>query len=187
MKKILYKCEKCSHVSIQEGWKLLFVESMKLVAIIATISFAVLGVLSVYNFLAVQVYESPGKMITLNWVFEMKGRYLYIQPEDRIELKTISEEITIGCETDLCKMKRVFNNLTEFPYETGTNIDPIKTWVQHSGDCDEMSTLAIQLLKTQGIKGNLVTSLEADHAYAVFYLGDEKYKMDVVNNFLGMM
>ena len=64
-----------------------------------------------------------------------------------------------------------------FDYESGSNTNPIDIWKDKKGDCDEMSSLYIALLKSSGI--NSMLQCTSNHCYTIIKLEDMNILADL--------
>jgi hypothetical protein len=85
-----------------------------------------------------------------------------------------------GCIEEECKARKIYESLSKFEYEPGTEINPEKVWTDKSGDCDEISYLFMSLLKTEGIKSKM--QCNHNHCWLIIFLQDKKILVDAVNN-----
>lgn len=140
-----------------------------------------IGTFSLYNYVVVGMYEktelifSPGQAHATMVYF----RNTLIPKEDLDILIKEGREIVKGCKTDECKVKRIYNNLKHYSYELGADMNPINILNEEEGDCDEVSNLAMVLLKQQGVKGYLQCSV--DHCWNVFNVEKGKVVVDIVS------
>jgi len=176
------KCKKCGSLMIKpRGIKVL----VKRVAIITSLFFlfftSLIGILSAYNFIVVGIYDNTDTMFSLGGVHSFRTflQSKSMSDENKTDLTEIASNLTKGCKTEKCKITKVYNHLITFNYDVGADINSLNIWNEKEGDCDEVSNLMIELLKTLGIKGHL--SCTITHCWAVFNADKEKVIADVTS------
>jgi len=182
-----YVCEKCNHVSYD---KIRFRDRLlgfgKATFYIFLFTTALLGATGMYNFVVGGVYENPNQMLQLgeSYAFFANFQSNFQSRETNERLEEIAKELTVGCENtdEYCKAEKIYEHLLTFDYkfENATDLDPIKTWEDKKGDCDQLSYLLIKLLQKEGINSKL--SCNQVHCWNIVNIDDEKYIVDIVNS-----
>lgn len=88
------------------------------------------------------------------------------------EIKAKAEQLTRGCNDELCQTQALLDYVTTIPYhsERFQAHNPKKTIELEYGDCDDKSNLLISLLHALGIKAYFV--LVPKHIFVIVALDD---------------
>ena len=87
-----------------------------------------------------------------------------------------AEQLSLGCESKLCKVQVLLDFVSDIPYVTQTfqRKKPLQTIADNFGDCDDKSNLLISLLHGLGIEAYFV--LVPKHIFVIVPLDDVRLK-----------
>lgn len=175
--KIISRCKNCGSVEVinyKKSYYVLYV--IKLIVIPFFFTFAIMGMLATYSFIQGEMKDKS----TLTNVGGFYGSILNIksifQSGITPEMKEFTLNITKDCSDDYCKANALWQNLSQWAYVVGQDLDPVKIFAQRYGDCDEMSYLYKDLLNS--IKISSVLKCTESHCYNLVktnkgtYIGD---------------
>lgn len=182
MKNKRIKCPKCGNLVLRKRGIKFFIKNTT-IAVLYVFLFltSIIGALSIYNFVVVGIYDDPNIMFTVGGLYSTLTSWdnKLMSIENKTILNGIANNLTEGCYTKKCKIKKVYDHLITFNFDEGSDAhNPLKIWLAEEGDCDEISNLAIVLLGTQNIKGHLVCNNV--HCWTVFNADKEKILADMV-------
>ena len=185
--RIKYKCPYCGYIETEKSsWKkVVFKEIPRIIMLASVFLFAVLGLLSSYNFVQVGLYEDPNKLIDLAsaWATLNTLRSGLLTSNETATLNSFVEPAIKECEDDYCKARKIYDLIQdEFNYEEGTDLIIEKIMRERIGDCDELSFLYISILKIQGIKSVMECSMKKEHCWVVVTINQTKYIADVTGH-----
>lgn len=182
--KIDYSCDACGHIGLKKkNWKTRIFGTIKILFLSFFILTSLIGLSSLANFVNLAVYENSENIVSIGgtyaFVVNVFKDYRY---SDEIEKLTIfSDEIVRNCEDDVCKARKIYENLLTFDYqyEDATDLNPWNTWNAKKGDCDMMSMLLISMLSTENIDIDSKMECTITHCWVVIFLDDQKIKADI--------
>lgn len=143
------------------------------------IIFAIIGSIVIYNFIAMKSWDNP------NLLFSTGTLYSFVQGitanfQDSPEISQLSQNLTLSCQDDECKAKKIFDYLSTFRYEEGTDInDPHKILTEKACDCDECSYTFELMTASLGIKSKLECTM--NHCWDKIFLKDKTIHADIVS------
>ncbi len=90
------------------------------------------------------------------------------------ELDAKAKELTIGCQSEFCKVAKVLDYVTELEYKIHNSIaySPHETMAFGYGDCDDKSNLLISLLHALDKEAYFV--LVPEHIFVIVALDDPR-------------
>ncbi len=183
--KILFQCPECNHKEIKKISlieRLLSIPKVLFITFIIFSSFA--GTLATHNFIQGAYFENEDRIFSLGGAVVSIGNVLinFQSKGDKEKLRDIALNLTKGCEDDYCKIKLIYLELWDFPYNEqndGDSYNPLSIWESGKCDCDECSYLLMYLLKTLDIKSTVQASY--DHAWNLVYLDDKVIWIDLTS------
>ena len=178
-----YQCRSCGYEHIERKTIKQRVLRMFVFFVIGIIALtSLLGTTAFYNFVAGGVYEKPDMVVSIGGLYSSVLNFKSnFKTGDEAELKTIALDITKGYEGDYNKSKAIYDYLVDnFRYEKGTNTNPIEIWYEKEGDCDEMSSLYMHLLKSINIDSMIQAN--NNHAWVVVKLEDKNILADITSH-----
>lgn len=172
-----YLCENCGHICLEN--KRTFKSFSKRIFIVLLYSTSLFGFLGLYNLLVIGIYDN------LDIAFSIGGTYATIiniasnfqSTKDKDILRDIAQNLTETCDNDYCKIKSIYYYLNNSMdrVEGGVEYRPYNVWKKKQYDCDEGSSLIMNLLKQINIKSRMQCS--TNHCWLVVKLNNPKKKI----------
>lgn len=180
--KIDYNCKVCGHIELKEkNWKTKIWGVVRPFLVVIFLLNFTIGSMGIYNFIQGNVLEKPDKILSIgqmySFIVNIRSNFQFAETEEK--LNNISNELVKNCNTDLCKATTIFKYLHKFDYNEENTIDlnPIRTWEERSGDCDQMSYLLIVLLQQQGI--DAMIDCNNNHCWSLISLEEKEIVADL--------
>jgi len=174
------RCRLCGSPVIKTTSPITVIKKLTKGIFISVILFtSMLGMCGIYNTIIIGTYGDTDRLLTLGGFYSVAIEFenLLTSNEEKQTLTKIANNLTNGCEDDICKTNKIYQHLVEFKYEEGSNTNALQIWREKEGDCDEMSNLLSSLLRTQGIKSDVVCN--SHHCWTMVNLPSGKMQIDL--------
>lgn len=184
--KIDYKCKECGHTELKKkNWRTKSWAVIRPFFVVVFVFNFMVGSMGIYNFLQTNVYENPDRILSIgqaySFVVNIQSNFQFGEREKM--LLDMIDEINIDCDNDeRCEALTIFNHLSSFKYREGnaTDLDPIITWEEKKGDCDQMAYLFLLLLKEKNI--NAMIDCNHNHCWTLISLDEKSIIADITKH-----
>ncbi|MBU0958264.1 MAG: transglutaminase-like domain-containing protein [Nanoarchaeota archaeon] len=177
-KRVKQICKECGNIEYKNiNWKTR-IKSVSRILIYSIIGICTLvGFLALYNFIIADNLGNYNLILTMGGFRSSIGNFMN-NFQSSEELSKVAFNLTKGCTDDECKAKKIYEHLKPFSSIAGEErMNPLEIWESGYGDCDELITLYMALLKELNIKSKMVC--DTTHCWSRLRIDGKKILVDI--------